>query len=59
MVRLSPSGSLSFVKTSIWLFIESSVTVLESSFATGGSFIPPTVTYIVALSVPPLLSVIE
>ena len=59
MVRLSPSTSLSFASTSIVLFVESSRTVAVSSFAIGGSLIGVTVTYTVALSVPPLLSVIE
>jgi len=35
---VSPSMSLSFVSTFIWLFVVSSSTVAVSSFAVGGSF---------------------
>ena len=43
IVKLSPSVSISFASTSIWLLVESSITVMVSSFAVGGSFTPPTV----------------
>jgi hypothetical protein len=43
MSMLSPSGSLSFASTLIWLLFESSGTVAVSLFAFGGSFTPPTV----------------
>jgi hypothetical protein len=58
MSRSSPSISTSLSITSIRLSVESSSTVTTSSFAVGGSLTPVTVTYIVALSEPPLLSVI-
>ena len=58
MSRLSPSMSLSFARTSIWLFRESSCTVSMSSFAMGGSFTSVIVTLTVAVSVPPTPSLI-
>jgi len=54
-VKLSPSTSVSLPRTSIVTATSSSVVAL-SSFATGGSFSPPTVTVTVAVSVPPLPS---
>jgi hypothetical protein len=56
--RSSSSMSLSFASTFIWLSVESSGTVALSLIAFGGSFTGVTVMYTVALSVPPLLSVI-
>jgi len=58
MSMLSPSMSLSFVSTFIWLFVESSMIVVTSSFAFGGSFAGVTVMYTVAVSVPPFPSLI-
>ena len=55
MVRVSPSGERSLLKTSIVIGVSSGVVAL-SSFATGGSFTGVTVTFTVVVAVPPLPS---